>query len=95
MKWKPGESGNPNGRPKKGETLTDALRELTDKEELAQKLLELAREGNLNALRYIYDRIDGRPVETVRQHVSGAPQVIEVIHGEDPTDTEDIEALEE
>ena len=25
-KWKKGESGNPNGRPKKGETMTDLLK---------------------------------------------------------------------
>ncbi len=28
--WKPGQSGNPNGRPKKGDTLTDLLREYVE-----------------------------------------------------------------
>ncbi len=65
-----GYTGNPNGRPKKGQTLTDALRESVDKHEIAKKLVELALEkGDIGALKYIYDRIDGRPVETVNQTI--------------------------
>jgi len=71
-----GQSGNKQGRPKKGETLTDLLREkfeatksakgkLPRKEILIEKLLTLAESGDLPALKYIFDRCDGRPMQTL------------------------------
>lgn len=75
--WKPGQSGNPNGRPPKGEALTDILREKVDKDAIAEKLIQMAMEkGDIVALRYIYDRIDGKPIETVNQNVQEMPKVI-------------------
>ena len=65
MTWKKGESGNKNGRPKAGHTLTDALAELVDRKQLAAKLWALADAGDTNALKYIYDRIEGRPGERI------------------------------
>ena len=76
--WKPGQSGNPKGRAKKGKTLTDVLRvevgkmrELDDGQRvstrvlLAQKLIELSLEGDAYAMKYLYDRLDGKPLETI------------------------------
>jgi hypothetical protein len=63
--WQKGQSGNPAGRAKKGETLTDALREHIDRDELADLLLREARAGNVAAMKYCYDRVDGQP----RQHI--------------------------
>ena len=77
-KWEKGKSGNPKGRPKKGKTLTDVLekygRELKVKTEgnktisgieaLAVEAWKLALDGDITAIKYIYDRIDGRPKET-------------------------------
>lgn len=54
---------NPKGRPPKGEALTDILREKVDREVVADKLIALALDGDLAALKYIYDRIDGKPTE--------------------------------
>jgi hypothetical protein len=74
--WKPGESGNPDGRSPKGEALTDILRSKLDKEAVAEKLIQIAMEKeDLTALRYIFDRIDGKPKE--KHEVEGTmPTVI-------------------
>jgi len=93
--WVPGVSGNPKGRPKKGETLTDALAEAIDKEMLANALLTLVEKGDIQAIKYAYDRIDGRPKETIEQTIKSMPDVIEVDLSEDNTTAEDQESLEE
>jgi len=72
---KTGEVRNPNGRPKKGETLTDILKLKADcieeteklpiKDVIAKKLLDLAIKGDMAAIKYVYDRIDGTPIQSV------------------------------
>lgn len=77
-----GQSGNPGGRPKSGESLSSILRkkmdqvitvdgqEITAKEMIAIRLLELAiNKKDLNALKYCFDRIDGTP--KLLQEISG------------------------
>ena len=65
---------NRKGRPKKGASLTDVLSwklgEINEagkpgKEVIAEKLIALALDGDVNALKYVYDRIDGRPLQSV------------------------------
>ena len=65
---------NRKGRPKKGAALTDILNDKLDlvhkagkikREAIAEKIIELAMNGDLAALKYIFDRVDGRPKETV------------------------------
>ena len=69
---------NRNGRPKKGESLTDILRELggiadvsTEKgkierrQAIANRLWQMAIAGDLAAIKMIYDRIDGSPRQSV------------------------------
>lgn len=68
MPWQPGQSGNPNGRPKKGQSLTEALEgALTQakRRKLARKVVELALEGNLQAIAFVFDRIDGKVPQRV------------------------------
>jgi hypothetical protein len=65
---------NRNGRPKKDQTMTQILMgELDDidvstpqgkikaKQAISRKLIEVAMNGDVTALKYIYDRIDGSP----------------------------------
>ena len=61
-----GSSANPKGRPRKGESLTDALQSHVDKDDLARKLLKLVNSGSLGATKYVYDRIDGKPKQLIR-----------------------------
>ena len=79
MPWKKGESGNPNGRPPVKDSLNNLLRErledidpdteLSNKEIVANELLRLGKAGNLSAIQYIFDRVDGKPTQMIDQHV--------------------------
>ena len=66
--FKPGESGNPGGRPKKPikERLLQRLREddavLAD---LVEAILLKAKDGDVQAFNSIRDTIEGRPVQAV------------------------------
>jgi hypothetical protein len=75
---KPFEKGdsriNRRGRPKKGEALTDILNKKLDgkdgegnlhREAVADKLIALAEGGDVAAIKYIMDRVDGRPKESI------------------------------
>jgi hypothetical protein len=65
---------NRKGRPKKGQALTDILNYKLDqkdgdgklqREAVAERLIGLALAGDIAAIRYVMDRVDGRPKETV------------------------------
>ena len=69
-----GQTGNPKGRPKKAACLTEILqKELSKKDpdgicaktKIAQTLIRMGIEGDVTALKYLFDRVDGRPSETV------------------------------
>jgi len=69
--WKPGESGNPNGAPKKELAMTGALREILLEQnpetkierykELLHKALSMAMRGDGDMLKYLINRIEGMP----------------------------------
>jgi hypothetical protein len=74
-RWKPGQSGNPSGRPKKL-PITDVLRqELEELGEdgvandvaIARKLIELARQGDLAAIREVTDRTEGKARQRIER----------------------------
>ena len=81
--WKPGQSGNPMGRPPKHECLTSLLKEELDRigpgdkrgrtwrELIVLATLELARKGHPVALREIWQRADGRLPQAIEHSKLG------------------------
>ena len=75
-RWKKGVSGNPRGRPKKQDSLTSLLREeiekicpadreeRTWKELVVRATLQLAMKGNATALKEVWERLDGKILQT-------------------------------
>jgi hypothetical protein len=68
--FKPGQSGNPNGRPKSGsswrEIISQAVERITDegiskKEAITEVLTQMALDGDLRAIEVLMDRMDGKP----------------------------------
>jgi hypothetical protein len=68
-----GHSGNPGGRPKN--TLTTILKErmiedvligdkwLTTADLIVDQAIQLALEGDMQAIKWIFERVDGRPIQ--------------------------------
>lgn len=87
--WKPGESGNPDGKPKGIEHSKTRLLKflaliiksknqlLNSEEEIEMSVLEkmdmgqiaLAISGDTKAYKEILDRLEGKPIETVKQSI--------------------------
>lgn len=69
MTWKPGQSGNPHGRPSK-KPITLAL-EMELKAEpkrarrIARRLLDMAEAGDLPAIKEVLDRTDGKAAQSL------------------------------
>jgi hypothetical protein len=91
--WKPGQSGNPGGRPKK--TLVDeALATLLDADEsakatqIAEMLIQKAINGDVRAAQLIMERTEGKPLQKValRDESDESPVkfVIEFVGAEGP-----------
>ena len=81
-RWKRGKTGNAMGRPVEPEGLTDMLAyqiKKADRRALAKVLLAMALRGNLQAIQYIYDRIDGRPRQSIEQKQSENDPLVEIL----------------
>ena len=78
--WKPGESGNPNGRPPKNWTWKDLLEEAMDEKDatgvpvkkiIVKRMVELAKRGDLQATKEIIDRMDGKAKQSTDLQTQG------------------------
>ena len=77
-RWQPGESGNPNGRPKKGHSITETIKAMMDerpeiKKALAAKVLQMASEGDITAMKTIWNYLDGMPMQKSDLRVTQLP----------------------
>jgi hypothetical protein len=73
-KWKPGESGNPAGRPKKGYSITEAFKSMFEAEpntkaQVVDVIKQKALQGDTAALKMVWEYMDGKPTQGVE--VSG------------------------
>lgn len=88
MKYSPGKSGNPGGRPR-DKAFADAVRVAVNREDkdgrkklnqLAEKLIEFALAGEGWAMQQIADRLDGKPAQeatvdiTTTKYVARIPE---------------------
>lgn len=53
------------GHNKRTEPLTEALRTVVEPAVLAKKLYDMAKGGDLVAIKYVYDRIEGTPRQRI------------------------------
>jgi uncharacterized protein DUF5681 len=100
-RWKKGISGNPRGRPKKEDCLTSLLRaeiqkacpadreKRTWKELVVRATLQLAMKGNATALKEVWERLDGKVLQTERLQLGedGKQITISVVYPEDEADS--------
>jgi len=82
-RFKPGESGNPNGR---NGSMSDLFKELakaedskgkTRKEKILNKVLSMAENGSLKAAEMYMNRVEGKPREYVEQRIRKDEIIIE------------------
>jgi len=89
-----GQSGNPAGRPRKGETVTEVLRSMalelhagniTRAEALARILWDSALGGDSKAIDVILDRLEGKPRQSLELAPPPPPPIrIEIVDPMDP-----------
>lgn len=87
MPFETGQSGNPRGRPPKDRALADLLRrELrkkgpdgrTNNAAVVDGLIALARNGSVEAIKVVFDRVDGK-LPTPVEHTGAEGGPLEVL----------------
>jgi Family of unknown function (DUF5681) len=81
--WQPGASPNPGGRPK-GESFQAVLRaELeklhagkTNRQVIAEKAVSMAVHGNLDAMKWVADRVDGKVPDRIETDIP-SPELLD------------------
>ena len=83
--WKKGKSGNPNGRRN---AYTDLIREFSfqdvngreRREIILSKLFQLAERGDLRAIQFIVERLEGKALERQERTTKNEPIQVMVIN---------------
>ncbi len=72
MPFQKGQSGNPGGKPKQKDwaaalriSVSETKGDKTKLRHIAEKVVELAIEGEMAAVKEIGDRLDGKPAQSV------------------------------
>ena len=86
--WAKGQSGNPNGRPLKSQTVTETLERLaaakredgrTRLEAILDGLMTDAENGNMEARKYVCDRLAGKPAQMLEHSgPEGGPIALDI-----------------
>ena len=82
------ENINKNGRPHKGHSITETIRAMMDekpeiKKALGAKILQMAVEGDLQAIRTIWGYIDGMPTQRNETDLTSMGEPLMVIRNGD------------
>jgi hypothetical protein len=82
--WKEGESGNPNGRPKKGYSITEYFKEMLNskpevKDALTKSILKKALEGDTTAQKMVWNYMDGMPKQNMDLTSDGERLVFKIV----------------
>lgn len=70
--FKPGESGNPNGRPPKGYSITEWFKNMLNsnpdvRDAMGKSIIKKALEGDTAAQKMVWQYMDGMPKQAVEQ----------------------------
>ena len=81
MKFKKGQSGNPNGRPKgSADPTKELIRQLDSNpqklQELIATLIDIGIGGNVKAIEHIFDRLNGKVTQSL-SNPDGTPIVFQ------------------
>ncbi|MAG59238.1 hypothetical protein CMO96_00390 [Candidatus Woesebacteria bacterium] len=86
--FKKGQSGNPKGRPKKENCISDLLKckgeEIqadgrTRLQTIADKLYDKAQGGDLRAMEMIFDRLEGKPIQATITSFEELPDGFDIV----------------
>ena len=76
--FKKGNNANPKGRPKKGYSITEMMKEMLDsepdlKKAIGQQIAKKALQGDQSAVRMLWNYMDGLPRESLDLTSGGKP----------------------
>ena len=68
--WKPGQSGNPKGRPKKGYSITEMMKEMLNskpkvKDAIGKVIAKKALQGDMTAVKMLWQYMDSMPQQDI------------------------------